>query len=112
MDGAIMSLHLNEAGNDIADWMADQASALRVRTSRLSTGARVIDAGVGVPGGIEAGVAIARICMGGLGHLTCTPVQIGEACRIDAVAERFRIQEEMQCRLHRATDRRHAEFGG
>ncbi|MFL5403550.1 MAG: methenyltetrahydromethanopterin cyclohydrolase [Gemmatimonadales bacterium] len=78
MDVQVMSLNLNEAAGDIADSMADRADALRVRTSRLSSGARVIDAGVGVDGGIEAGLAIARICMGGLGQVTCTPVEIGD----------------------------------
>src|SRR4051794_30880320 len=77
MDGKVTSLHLNEAAGDIADMMADQEDALRVRTSRLGSGARVIDAGVNVDGGIEAGLAISRICMGGLGQVTCTPVQIG-----------------------------------
>jgi hypothetical protein len=32
-------------------------------------GARVIDAGVHVPGGFAAGRALAELCMGGLGHL-------------------------------------------
>lgn len=37
----------------------------------------MIDAGVEVDGGIEAGLALARICMGGLGQVACVPVQIG-----------------------------------
>jgi methenyltetrahydromethanopterin cyclohydrolase len=68
---------MNEAASEIADRMADQGDALRVRTARLSGGARVIDAGVEVDGGIEAGLALSRICMGGLGQIACTPVQIG-----------------------------------
>jgi methenyltetrahydromethanopterin cyclohydrolase len=57
--------------------MADQADILRVNSFRLPSGARVIDAGVNAPGGIEAGIALAEICMGGLGNVSCTPVQIG-----------------------------------
>jgi methenyltetrahydromethanopterin cyclohydrolase len=57
--------------------MADQTELLRVRTFRLPGGARVIDAGVEVDGGIEAGLAVAEICMGGLGNVSCTPLQIG-----------------------------------
>jgi methenyltetrahydromethanopterin cyclohydrolase len=73
----VQSLHLNESAGEIADSMADQADRLRIRTVRLAGGARVIDAGIEVDGGIEAGLALARICMGGLGQIACTPVQIG-----------------------------------
>jgi methenyltetrahydromethanopterin cyclohydrolase len=77
MDSQVTSLRMNEAASEIADTMADQADLLRVRTFRLASGARVIDAGVEVDGGIEAGVAMAEICMGGLGNVSCTPLQIG-----------------------------------
>jgi methenyltetrahydromethanopterin cyclohydrolase len=78
MDTLVTSLRMNEAANEIADGMVDQAEVLRIRTDRLSSGARVIDAGVDVDGGIGAGLALSRICMGGLGQVSCTPVQIGE----------------------------------
>jgi len=71
------SLRMNEAACEIADTMADQADVLRVSSFRLPSGARIIDAGVDTPGGIEAGIALAEICMGGLGNVSCTPVQIG-----------------------------------
>jgi methenyltetrahydromethanopterin cyclohydrolase len=71
------SLHMNEAATEIADGMADQADLLRIRTFRLPGGARVIDAGVETDGGIEAGLALSEICMGGLGNVTTAPVQIG-----------------------------------
>jgi methenyltetrahydromethanopterin cyclohydrolase len=70
------SLRMNEAASEIADGMADQADILRIKAYRLPSGARVIDAGVEVDGGIEAGLAISEICMGGLGNVTTTPVQI------------------------------------
>jgi methenyltetrahydromethanopterin cyclohydrolase len=75
--GQMTSLRMNEAACEIADTMADQADVLRVSSFRLPSGARVIDAGVDTPGGIEAGIALAEICMGGLGNVSCTPVQIG-----------------------------------
>lgn len=78
MDSQVTSLRMNEAASDLADSMADQADLLRVRTFRLPSGARVIDAGVEAQGGIEAGLAIAEICMGGLGNVNCTPLQIGK----------------------------------
>jgi methenyltetrahydromethanopterin cyclohydrolase len=72
-----VSLRMNETANQIADNLADQADAVRVRTFRLPSGARVIDAGVEVDGGYDAGLALAEICMGGLGNVSCTPVHIG-----------------------------------
>jgi methenyltetrahydromethanopterin cyclohydrolase len=78
MDTLVTSLRMNEAANEIADSIADQAELLRIKTHRLSSGARIIDAGVQVDGGIGAGLALSRICMGGLGQVTCTPVQIGD----------------------------------
>ena len=76
MDREVTSLRMNEAANEIADRMADRADLLRVRAHRLPGGARVIDAGVEVDGGIGAGLALAEICMGGLGTIAATPVQI------------------------------------
>jgi methenyltetrahydromethanopterin cyclohydrolase len=77
MDERVTSLHMNESASEIADEMADHADLLRIRTGRLPGGSRIIDAGVDVQGGIEAGLALAEMCMGGLGNVSCTPVQIG-----------------------------------
>jgi methenyltetrahydromethanopterin cyclohydrolase len=82
MDGQVTSLRvtslrMNEAASEIADSMADQADLLRVRTHRLPGGARVIDAGIQVDGGIDAGLALSEICMGGLGNVVPAPVHIG-----------------------------------
>jgi methenyltetrahydromethanopterin cyclohydrolase len=73
----VTSLRMNEAASEIADGMADQAELLRIHPYRLPGGTRVIDAGVEVDGGIEAGLAISEACLGGLGNVTTTPVQIG-----------------------------------
>lgn len=78
MDGQVTSFRMNELASDIVEGMVDQADLLRIRTHRLPGGARVIDAGVEVDGGIEAGLAIAEICMGGLGNVSTTPVQMGD----------------------------------
>jgi methenyltetrahydromethanopterin cyclohydrolase len=71
------SLGMNEIASEIAAGMTEQADVLRIRSFRLAGGARVIDAGVEVDGGIEAGLALSEICMGGLGNVTAAPVQIG-----------------------------------
>ena len=51
MDTVTMTaLRMNELASEIADRLAEQAAALRVRLTRLPSGARVIDAGVETDG--------------------------------------------------------------
>lgn len=70
-------LALNERAQAIADDLAGRATETRVQVMTLSNGARVIDAGIDAPGGYAAGLALAEICMGGLGHVAYLPVRIG-----------------------------------
>jgi methenyltetrahydromethanopterin cyclohydrolase len=79
MGGAMSGeqLGLNERAWEIADRMAAHAEATRVVARTLPGGARVIDAGIAAPGGYAAGLALAEICMGGLGHVDYTPLVIG-----------------------------------
>lgn len=72
------ALGLNERAVEIADAVEENAVALRVRGHRLPGGARVIDAGVEVDGGFDAGLALAEICMGGLGNVVYSPLHIGD----------------------------------
>lgn len=65
----LTNLEMNERAWRLADDYVDRAAELRIGCHRLETGARVIDAGVAVPGGLEAGLMLARLCMGGLGHV-------------------------------------------
>jgi methenyltetrahydromethanopterin cyclohydrolase len=77
MDTGTVTLNLNALATEIADGMEEHAELLRVKVQTLPSGARVIDAGVEVDGGLDAGLALSEICMGGLGTVTYTPVQIG-----------------------------------
>jgi methenyltetrahydromethanopterin cyclohydrolase len=78
MDSLTMTgLQMNELAMEIADHLEENASALRVRSHPLTTGARVIDAGVETEGGYDAGLALAEICMGGLGNVAYSPLQVG-----------------------------------
>lgn len=70
------ALALNDRAGAIADRMAANADALRVAVRTLAGGARVIDAGIEVAGGYGAGLALAEICMGGLGHIDYAPTVI------------------------------------
>jgi len=69
---------LNVRAALIADRMAFHPAEYGVAVRTLSSGARVIDAGVAAPGGLAAGQAMAHACMGGLGHTSFTPLSIGE----------------------------------
>jgi methenyltetrahydromethanopterin cyclohydrolase len=70
-------LRLNERAWRIADEMVANADGLRVAVRALAAGSRVIDAGIDAPGGYGAGLALAGICMGGLGHIDYVPTAVG-----------------------------------
>src|SRR6185436_13795386 len=70
-------LGMNERASALADRCASRAAELRLAVHTLACGARVIDAGVNVPGGLDAGLALAELCMGGLGHVSQASVAIG-----------------------------------
>jgi methenyltetrahydromethanopterin cyclohydrolase len=69
-----MTLSLNQRARELADRLADEADALRVAVRTLSDGARVVDCGSAVPGGLEAGRRFAEITMGGLGSVAFAPI--------------------------------------
>lgn len=71
------SLNLNERASELADVMIEEASGLRIAAHTLPGGARVIDLGVQVDGGLNAGLLLAEICMGGLGDVEFASVSLG-----------------------------------
>jgi methenyltetrahydromethanopterin cyclohydrolase len=77
MDSGMTGLRMNQRAVKLADAMVEAAARLRVRSRTLGNGARVIDAGVETDGGYGAGIAVSEICMGGLGDISYTTVQIG-----------------------------------
>ena len=70
-------LRMNERAWAMADSCVERADELRIAARTLAGGARVIDAGVNLPGGLAAGLALAELCMGGLGHVAYVPLVIG-----------------------------------
>ncbi len=71
------SLNMNERARDLADVMTEDPAGLRIAEQLLPGGARVIDAGVGVAGGYNAGLLLSEICMGGLGDVEYGSVSLG-----------------------------------
>lgn len=69
-------LTLNERANRLADHMAAHAAALRIGVSSTA-GARVIDCGVQVEGGLQAGLSLARICLAGQAEVSLIPGSVG-----------------------------------
>jgi methenyltetrahydromethanopterin cyclohydrolase len=62
---------LNERANVVADDLEHHAQRYRVGVSRVA-GARVIDCGGAVVGGLAAGLALARVCLADLGDVRYT----------------------------------------
>src|SRR3954466_4709206 len=73
----MQDLGMNERAMALADRYIDRAAELRLAVQTLSTGARVVDAGVNATGGFAAGLALADLCMGGLGHIEFAALTIG-----------------------------------
>src|SRR5262245_19754179 len=72
------SFELNDRAWALADECAAKAVELRLDVRTMPCGARILDAGVNTSGGLAAGLMLARLCMGGLGHITFTELAFGE----------------------------------
>ncbi|MDQ2765698.1 MAG: methenyltetrahydromethanopterin cyclohydrolase [Gemmatimonadota bacterium] len=78
MAGDMMKvMNLNERAWTIADDLAARADELRIAVQTLPSGARVLDGGIDVRGGYGAGIGLAELCMGGLGHIRLAQLEIG-----------------------------------
>jgi methenyltetrahydromethanopterin cyclohydrolase len=60
---------VNALSAPIVQSLIDNADALRLGVSKMSNGTTVIDAGIDVRGGLEAGRLISEVCLGGLGSV-------------------------------------------
>jgi len=70
----------------LADYVASSAAALRIAVQTTPAGARVIDCGVKSPGGLQAGLALARVCLAGQADVTLAPGDVaGVACPLVTV---------------------------
>ena len=70
------NLGMNERAWALVDECAARTAELRLAVHSLASGARVIDAGVDVAGGLAAGRMLAELCMGGLGRIEFAPISI------------------------------------
>ncbi|MBW6470010.1 MAG: methenyltetrahydromethanopterin cyclohydrolase [Methanosarcinaceae archaeon] len=65
-------ISVNEKGLDIIDDMLDWEEEMKVESKQLANGATIIDCGVNVEGGYDAGMYLSRICLADLAELTYT----------------------------------------
>jgi methenyltetrahydromethanopterin cyclohydrolase len=70
-------LTLNERALRLADHMAANAATFRIDVRKTTDGARVLDCGVKAEGGLQAGLALARICLANLAEVTLVPGDVG-----------------------------------
>ena len=61
------SASVNKLTQPLVQELIDNADKLRLGVQTLENGCTIIDAGIDVPGGLEAGRIITEICMGGMG---------------------------------------------
>src|SRR5262245_35392593 len=71
-----MGTGLNRRAAALADAMEGAADLLRIAATRLGNGARVLDCGIAVEGGLEAGRRLAEVCLGGLASVSFTTVEL------------------------------------
>jgi methenyltetrahydromethanopterin cyclohydrolase len=64
---------LNAAAGALVDRMIEDAAKLRIGVNRGRSDETLVDCGAGHPGGIAAGLRLAEVCMGGLGHVSLAP---------------------------------------
>ena len=70
-------LTLNERALRLADHMVANAAALRIAVGQTPSGARLLDCGVETPGGLQAGLGLARVCLAGQADVSLVPGDIG-----------------------------------
>jgi methenyltetrahydromethanopterin cyclohydrolase len=66
-------MHLNDRALKRCESLIAESTSHRVALLRDETGARIIDCGVHVPGGLRAGLVLAEICLADLGQVTLAP---------------------------------------
>jgi methenyltetrahydromethanopterin cyclohydrolase len=66
---------LNDRAQRLADHLAANAAALRIEVLQTA-GARVLDCGVKVDGGLQAGLGLARVCLAGQAEVSIVPGSI------------------------------------
>lgn len=66
-------MQLNHRASCLCDELERLAQPLRISVHRCPSGARIVDCGIHAPGGLEAGVRLARVALAGLASVEVVP---------------------------------------
>lgn len=74
-------MRLNERAAGLVEDLMVRAADCRVAPRDLAGGGRAIDCGAQVPGGLQAGLELARVCLAGLADVAILPGEVeGQPC--------------------------------
>lgn len=74
----MIPVNLNTRAAVLCESLADDAQRLRIQLHRHDSGALVVDCGVKTPGGLGAGLLLARVCTAGLAEVDLEPAGYGK----------------------------------
>lgn len=77
------AMQLNLRAGQLVEQIVAEAATLRVAVQESPSGGRVIDCGIGAPGGLEAGRRMAQICLAGLANVSLAPAGPGLATDLE-----------------------------
>jgi methenyltetrahydromethanopterin cyclohydrolase len=66
-------LNLNQRAAELCERLVGDAPLLRIATTSGASGCRLVDCGISLPGGLEAGRRLAEICTAGLARVRFAP---------------------------------------
>ncbi|MCD4702962.1 MAG: methenyltetrahydromethanopterin cyclohydrolase [Methanosarcinaceae archaeon] len=69
-------ISVNEKGLAVIDEMLDWEEDIKVESMELDNGATIIDCGVNVDGGYDAGMYLSRLCLADLAEITYTKIDL------------------------------------
>ncbi|WP_406701291.1 methenyltetrahydromethanopterin cyclohydrolase [Singulisphaera sp. Ch08] len=76
-------MNLNERSLRVVEKLLARAEERKVAAQAIERGGRFIDCGIDVPGGLLAGLDLARVCMANLAEITIVPGDVaGRACPV------------------------------
>ena len=70
-------MRLNDNAEPLVDFAVARADRLRLAIHEIDGGGRVIDCGIAVSGGLDAGRLLSRICLADLGEVSLVPGEVG-----------------------------------
>lgn len=73
-----MNLELNDLASQLIEDVTDGPEDLRITSTAVTGGGLLLDFGVETEGGLEAGCALASICMSGLADIGIVPGTLGD----------------------------------